>query len=564
VNLEQLKAVLQLRWQLTRNQWSRSRHGVRGAVAIIILLGACFLGALCFLGAFLGAAYGMGAARSESVMLVWFFFTGGFLIFWTLGLLTELQRSEAIDLQRLMHLPVKLGQIFFINYVASHFVLGLIIAVPAVFGLSAGMAIARGPIMLLMLPLSLAMITMITAWTYCLRGWLTALMTNPRRRRSIIAALTFAFVVIAQLPNLYFNVFSRPGSAHRDVLPFTKILAVQKFLPPFWVSLGAKSLADGRLLPAMLGTLGCLSIGALGLRRAYGSTLKFYHGEASARSSAAIHRPQEAKIIAPDANRFLESRLPGVPDEASAVALASFRSMLRAPEIKMAWGMSLAVPFIVGASIVFRSRMRLPDSFKPLLPPMVIGFSFFTLVQFLSNQFGFDREGFQTYVLSPMNRRALVFGKNLAAFPVMFCSGLFWLILSCVFIGLPALTAVAVVFQIVSMAMIAAVFGNLISMYLPYRVRAASLKPTKLSGGRGIVVVLAQLFFPFLMIPVFIAPGAELLFRLNETAFPINLTLSFLIATAATGVYFWSLPSYGQLLQQREIRILETLTAEVE
>ncbi len=566
--MEQLKAILRLRWQLTRNQWGRSKHGVRGAVAVIILIAACLLGAFCFLAALLGAAFGLRDASNDAVMMVWFFLTGIFLFFWIVGVLAELQRSEAIDLQRLMHLPVRLGQIFLINYLASHFAPSIIIAVPAVFGLAIGLAIARDPIMLLMLPLALSMIFMITAWTYCLRGWLAALMNNPRRRRSIIAAVTFALILIAQAPNLYLNVFARSGSHRRNVVPMDKILAVQKFVPPFWVSLGARSLAAGEPIPAVLGTIGCVSIGALGLRRAYRTTLKCYHGDATSRTSLAPRRSVQAQsttaATAPRPSRFLEGRLPGVPDEASAVALASFRSMLRAPEIKLAWAMSLAVPFIVGASIVFRARVHLSDSAKPFLLPAVIAFSLFTLVQFLSNQFGFDREGFQTIVLSPVNRRALVLGKNLAAFPIIICSGLFWLILISVFLGLPFLTALAAIFQIVSMALIASIFGNLISIYFPHRVRAASLKPTKISGTRGIVLVLCQLFLPFLMIPVFIAPTAELFFHLSGLTFPINLALSVLIALLSAAGYLWSLPSFGRLLQQREIRVLEILTTEVE
>jgi ABC-2 type transport system permease protein len=560
--VNQLKAILQLRWQLTRNQWSRSRHGVRRALAIILLIAACVLGALCFLGALLVTAYGMRGARSETVMLVWFFFTGAFLMFWTLGLLAELQRSEAIDLQRLMHLPVRLGQIFFINYLASHFTPSLIIVVPAIFGLSIGLAIARGPLMLGMLPLALSMIAMITALSYCLRGWLAALMTNPRRRRNILAVLTFAIVLVAQLPNLYFNVFSRSNSQRRNSMPMSRILFVQKFVPPFWVSLGARSLADGNAAPALLGTIGCLSLAALGLRRAYVSTLKFYHG-ANDGSFPSRHRTAET-LPGTSRLRFLERRLPGISDEASAVAFASFRSMLRAPEIKMAWAMSLAVPLIVGASVLLRSRARLPEGFKSFLPPTVIAFSLFTLVQFFSNQLGFDREGFQSFVLSPLHRRALVLGKNLAAFPIIICAGLFWLILINIFLGLPLLTTLAAIFQLTAMALIAVVFGNLISICLPYRVRATSLKPTKIPGARGILIVVSQLLFPFLMIPVFVAPLAELLLRFNGTTFPINLALSFILALLVFLAYFWSLPSFGRLLQERETRILETLVTEME
>ncbi len=563
MNWEQFKAILWLRWRLTRNQWGK--HGARGAVAIILFFAGCLLGVFCFFAGLIGADLGLREATSNIVMMTWFVLVGVFLMFWTIGLLSELQRSEAIDLQRLMHLPVRLGQIFAINYLASHFSLSIIVAVPAIFGLSIGLALARGPLLLLMLPLALSMIFLITAWTYCLRGWLAKLMTNPRRRRTVVAGLTFALVLLAQLPNLYMNVFAR-STSRRSHLPFSRILAAQKYLPPFWVSLGAKNLANGAPTPAVLGTLGLLGLGALGLARAYRGTVKFYQGAPASGRSAHPTPPPAVAHLSTSTSTFLDQKIPGLSEEATAVALASFRAMLRAPEIKMAWAMSIFVPLIVAATIIFRAHFSFPASLKPFVIPVVIAFCLLTLVQFLSNQFGFDRDGFQTFVLSPARRSAILLGKNLAASPVIFCAGLLWLILTCTIVGLTFSTALAAFFQIVSTFFIAIFFGNILSIYLPYRIRAASLKPTKISGARGLLVVFCQLLSPFLLIPVFIGPAAELLLNLSTpvTALPVNLIVSMLVAFAAFACYRWFLPSLGQQLQQRETKILEVLTADVE
>src|SRR4030095_5587844 len=197
----------------------------------------------------------------EVVMGIWLGVTLAFLFFWLIGLLAELQRSETIDLQRLMHLPVALGQMFVINYVASHLALSIILMVPAMTGLAIGLAFARGPAMLLLLPLAWSMVFMISAWTYCLRGWLAAMMSNPRRRRSIIMGITLAFILTAQLPNIYFNLFARDRSkrpenatkeeAQRDRAArraverenIDKLIAVQRFIPPLWLPYGALRLA---------------------------------------------------------------------------------------------------------------------------------------------------------------------------------------------------------------------------------------------------------------------------------------------------------------------------------
>jgi hypothetical protein len=107
-----------------------------------------------------------------------------------------------------MHLPVQLGQIFVINYAASHLAFSIVLVVPAMIGLALGLAISRGAAMLLMIPLALGMIFMITAWTYCLRGWLATLMSNPRRRRAVIMGVTAAFIVLLKRQHL---LQCRPG-----------------------------------------------------------------------------------------------------------------------------------------------------------------------------------------------------------------------------------------------------------------------------------------------------------------------------------------------------------------
>src|ERR1019366_3285090 len=105
MNWEQLKTILWLRWRLTRNQWARG-GGLGAVIAVLVGLGRIMLGGLCFVGSLLGALYGLGEASPKVIMGIWLGITVGFLFFWLIGLLTELQRSETIDLQRLMHLPV--------------------------------------------------------------------------------------------------------------------------------------------------------------------------------------------------------------------------------------------------------------------------------------------------------------------------------------------------------------------------------------------------------------------------------------------------------------------------
>ena len=586
MNREQLKTILWLRWRLTRNQWQRA-GGFGAVVAVIVAVGAMVLGGATFVGGLLGAALGLGEVKPEVVMWIWFGVTMVFLFLWLIGLLAELQRSETIDLQRLMHLPVALWQIFVINYVASHLALSIILILPAMTGLAIGLTFSRGPTMLLLLPLAWSMVLMISAWTYCLRGWLATLMSNPRRRRTIIMGITLAFILIFQLPNFYFNVFGgrkrsnrpkgatpeevqrdRAARASRDQANVDQLIEVQKFIPPLWLPYGALGLAQHRVLPALLGTFGCLGLGTIGLRRAYRSTVKFYQGETGGQAAAPVVPSATIANASPAkaGKSLLELRLPFVPEQAAAVALGTFRSMLRAPEVKMAWGTAFIVTVILGASVFWRAAPKIPALAKPFIVVGSMGFSLFMLVQFLANQFGFDRQGFRAFVLSPAERRLILLGKNLATWPVGASFGLLPLTIFSFWLRLPILAAVAAVFQLATLLLLGSMGGNLLSILVPFRIQAGSMKPTKMPALATLIMVLCHLLFPVVMLPVFVPALLDWFWRLAgwPVLVPVNLILSVLLATLTAILYWQTLEPLGRLLQQREMKILKVVTAEQE
>jgi ABC-2 type transport system permease protein len=586
VNWDQLKSILWLRWRLARNQMMRGK-GVGAVIAAIIAVAACLIGAISFVVALLCGIYALDAAKSIVLWSVWCGATMAFLFLWTIGLLQELQRSETIDLQRLMHLPVALGQMFVINYIASHFALSIVIFLPAMMGLTLGLTISRGPSMLLLVPLVLGLIFTVTAWTYCLRGWLASLMSNPRRRRNVMMVIVMSFILLAQAPNLYFNVFRHidrpdPGSTPEQKQRWSderkadgqnqlsRVLSLQKFIPPLWLAAGAKGLAEGRPWPALLGTLGFCAFGALGLRRAYQGTLRFYRGETGGKSAGRAEPNRKpalgAATPATAGSRFLELRLPGVPEQSAALALSTFQSMLRAPEVKIAWGSSFLVPLLVGGSLLFRASLKVPEAAKPFIATGAVAFSIFMLVQFFANQFGFDRDGFRALVLSPADRKLILLGKNLACLPVGLVGGLLLLVLSSVRLQTPPLVLVASVLQLAALLFLVGMAGNLCSILVPFRIQQGSMKPTKMPGLAIVTIVICQMLFPLAMAPAFVPPLAEYLWQRAGLSpiVPVNLILSAMLAAVLGLTYWLTLTPLGRLLHRRETRILGIVTVEVE
>jgi ABC-2 type transport system permease protein len=195
-----------------------------------------------------------------------------------------------------------------------------------------------------------------------------------------------------------------------------------------------------------------------------------------------------------------------------------------------------------------------------------VAFSVFMLIQFFGNQFGFDRDGFRAFVLSPADRKLILLGKNLACFPVGVIGGLMLLGLSSVRLHPPPLVFVAAVLQLGAILLLAALVGNVCSILVPYRIQQGSMKPTKMPGLAVLTILVCQMLFPMAMAPAFVPPLAEYLWRSAgwPAAVPVNLILSAMLLAVLALVYWQTLGPMGRLLQRRETRILSIVTIEVE
>src|SRR5437667_6027025 len=298
MNWSQLRTVLWIRWRLTRNQWSRRGGGLSAVLTLLAAVTGCAIALGGSVAGAIAGAVGLSEAPPRVMLLVWDVIIFIFLFLWMIGVFAEIQRSETIDLGRLLHLPVSLKWIFLVNYLTSHLNLSIIVFLPGALGLCAGLLWSRGWMMVLMVPLVLGFVFMITAWTYCLRGWLVSLMVNKRRRRSILMGVTMAAILLGQFPNLYFNVILRHDRHQRGQLQATQqddqspaqtgsergrlspaFLKAHSYAPPLWVAYGAMQLAEGNAWPAVWGSMAVFVIGAAGLARAYRSTIRFYQGQ---------------------------------------------------------------------------------------------------------------------------------------------------------------------------------------------------------------------------------------------------------------------------------------------
>ncbi len=612
MNIPHLKAFLWLRWRLLVNQWRRGGR-LNAALMIIIVFGAAATAIPLFAGCLWLGLQAIPKAEPILLLAAWDILIVAFLFFWSIGLLSELQRSEPLALSKFLHLPVSAGEAFLINYVSSLVSLSLVVFAPMMLAYAIALVITKGPAMIPSMVGLAAFLLMITALTYQFRGWLATIMSNPRRRRTVIVVATGLFILVVQIPNLL-NMYapwagdraqqsaqfrdeieelSRELDARRiDGREFERkrhdlreqrraelerqyrgrmdrwsqtARLVNMVLPVGWLPLGVMSAAEGNVLPSLLGLAGMTLIGAGSLRWAYRSTIKLYQGEpTNAPGRPRREKSRKASSLAPSsANLLLEARIPRLSEPVSVIALGALQSLVRSPEAKMML-LSSGIMLLVFGSMALRGGTQVPEWTRPLSGIGAMALVLFSLSSVMANQFGFDRDGFRVFVLSSVRRRDILLGKNLAFAPIIV--GIAALLLGLLQVVRPMRLdhLLAMPPQLISMYLLYCILTNLLSIYAPVYVPAGSLRPSNPTASTvflqlATLMVLLPMLESLTLIPI----GTELLLDLigKRSNLPICLVLTFLQFAIVVPLYLLSLRWQGRLLQEREQRILERVTA---
>ena len=196
-----LQAFVWLRYRMMVNHWRRA-----GAInaAVMIILAVIVLATIVpvGIGSFVAGVFLIPRAEPAHLMYAWDALLVLFLLFWTLGLLSELQRNESLSIVKFLHLPVSVNEAFLLNYVSSLMRLSLLFFGPMALGYALALVYVRGVEQWATVPLLAGFGLMVTALTYQFQGWLTLLISNPRRRRAVVVGSTAVVILLCQLPNL--------------------------------------------------------------------------------------------------------------------------------------------------------------------------------------------------------------------------------------------------------------------------------------------------------------------------------------------------------------------------
>ena len=114
------------------------------------------------------------------------------------------------------------------------------------------------------------------------------------------------------------------------------------------------------------------------------------------------------------------------------------------------------------------------------------------------------------------------------------------------------------------MLLLFCIFSNFTSILNPLATSSGSLKPAVKPSGKTLLFgLLTLVLFPFALAPAMIPLGLEIgLHWMGWYAgIPISLLFSLGEVLAVGYLYTWALDRQGELLQSRELRILEVVSA---
>ncbi len=575
----QVWALIALKWTLLRHTWHAGRW-VSLALAVGMSVGAVMLS----LGAAVGFYFlGTAAAKAETSavrLLLLDIPAATYLFFWLWGLLMEVQRNDIIDLRKLLHLPVSLPMIFLFNFVASLAGPLLLLSLPGAVALLAGLNVPSTPMEKLLAPwqpwfaprpvvwggalLFAAFALMLAAWAYYLRGVLAILMENKRRRRVVMTLIPVFFIVLGQLPGVLSQVLQlHPKGAGPSIDEQTMLHGLvwgHLVFPPAWLPMGLWALGKHAASQAMLLCGGPLLMTLLGLALGYRATLRHYTGAGAplaalrvkgASAAGAVAAPKRAKPVT-------LRRLPFVADDTAGLTWSFFAAYRRHPNIRL----QMIMPLAFGLFLLFMYRAgayggRMTND-RSWLPVAALIWPYLNFGVFLFNAFGADGPAFRGLVLLPTPRRRFLVAKHLALFPFVGGLAVLFVGLGTVLIGTPRYLAALSLVHVVCLYLLFCAVGAWMSVLAPYRIGRDAMRG---KGDRSTMMMLglaSMLIVGLLSLPTALClsldPLAAVLW--NWHGFPLSLPATFLLLGLAVLVYRISLTHAGDLLMERETRVL--------
>ena len=552
--MSQLLTLIWLKWRLLRNSL-RSSKAVVNKIASLLgmllaftfsLLFALLLGFVAYSLAQpegLGSAIQRTAARDlpagASTEFIFFSIFGIMYLMWATVPLS-LGGSKQFDAGKLLMYPITLRKLFAVDFISEFTTLHSVFLVPAVLALCIGSGLGSGN-----LATSLIAAVPGVLFGVALSKWLsTTIGSVLRRKRSRGETIIALIGAIAGLSM----------AAVSQVAPIL-FKHAESFRSLRWTPPGAAAF----LLMADVTTDPLPYAVAFVTLSAYAIVLLIATYWIARRAALGLERRQKQKTAAPitGSEGYAGWQMPFLPSDLSAIIEKELRYALRNAQVRM---MALMPLIIIVIRMVNRQRFGtvprgVSNGFltygSGLLLIGGLVYVFLILAGLSSNLFAFEEGGMRALVLSPVDRRKILLGKNLVVTMIALVFATALLILNVIiFQDTTPANVLFLALTFIIFAAISPVIGNWLSIRFPKHVRYG--KRLNVKGVAGLFLipqVLLLMSFPLLATLIGYSTGSLLNEYLALAAFSLF----------AVGFYSIMINSQGKLLARREIEILEAV-----
>ncbi len=561
--LSQLITLIWLKWTLFRNSLRTSKAVVNRIASVLAILAALALASLIALG--LGvAAYvltspdiiltgaqtlqqksqGSAPAIPPPEFILFSIFAMCYLLWATLPL--SIGSSRQFDPGNLLLYPISLRKLFAVDFVSDIASLQSVFAIPAIIAIGIGAGLAQGRLFggILIAVVAAAFGLTLSKWVSTSIG---SLIRKKRARGETLLALMGA---IAGLGGLLFAQIAPLFLRHAESI------SALRWTPPGALAFAlTHGLREGHSAGYALALIVVTAYTVVLVAITYWLARRAVLGGGTKRRGR-----RAASAIAVTEN-YVGWQVPLVSSDLAAIVEKELRYIMRNAQLRM---MSLMPLILIIVRLMNRGQLDqtgvegnrfITEFFKygeGFMATTGVLYVFLILSGLSCNQFAFEHAGMRTLVLSPVDRKRILWGKNIAICTValIFSAG----VLAINHLVFRDVTPAALLFAGLSFVIFAAmtsVIGNWFSMRFPKRMKFGARMNVS-----GVVGVLLIPMIVLLALPPLASAAAG---YVAQSLLIEYVTLA-VLAGLSVGFYLMIIETQGESLQKRELEILEAVT----
>ncbi|MBA2705155.1 MAG: hypothetical protein H0U60_15060 [Blastocatellia bacterium] len=559
--MSQLATLIWLKWALFRNSLRKSKAVINRLASALTILAALALALLIAIGlgvaayaltapgagidtqAFTASHRGAGGVVPSAEFIFFSIFSLFYLLWATLPL--SIGGGRQFDPGNLLLYPISLRKLFALDFLSEVVTLQSLFAIPSLLAIGIGVGLATGKIAAAVL-LALAA----SAFGVALSKWVsTSIGSLIRRKRTRGETLLALVGAIAGLGGALFGQLAPVIFRHADSI------TALRWTPPGAVAFAlTRGLHPGHVAEYVLVLI------LLGAYTVVLVLVTYWLTRRATLGGGAAKQKRQRAVLSD--KPYTGWSFPFISPELSAIIEKELRYSMRNAQLRM---MTLMPLILIVIRFINRRRFATPqggagstefsaDFFNygaGLMATTGILYVFLILAGLFCNQFAFDQAGMRTLILSPVDRKKVLLGKNisLSLLAFAFCGGLL-VINEIVFRDLSAEAVLFATLSFIAFASLISLIGNWFSVHFPKRMKFG--KRLNVSGVVGLLLI------PTIVLLALVPLAATAAGYVTQSVLVEYVTLA-VLALLSLGFYLLLLPSQGEAVQKRELAIHEAV-----